>query len=145
MSLETAAFALERHLEQLQPIGSRAEAVRHAAETIVTALLVMRFQRSFSTSGPFRRESFGPTPQLPAGPLWPDHAAAFIELGKLAGPIAALVPALEALQRLVIFEADCAESTDAHNNSRQYLQAAGYLDRAAADLASLVAPRVART
>ncbi len=52
--------------------------------------------------------------------------------------LADLVVALTELQRQVLFDADCAESTDSHNTCHQYLQAAGYVDLAAAALASLV-------
>jgi hypothetical protein len=37
-----------------------------------------------------------------------------------------------------VFEADCQESIDALNTSRQYLQAAAYLDRAVSKLVSLI-------
>ena len=175
MNLAAAALRVEQSIERLLSRGAANSAVDRAADAITAALALSRFQRGFVSGGRFRNEPFGPTPRMPAEPLWPTHADAFAALAAEcsatphAGPaidvlassermpvvparadiaaarrtsaraeLADLVSALEALQRQLLFEADCAESTDALNNSRQYLQAAGYLDHAAAELASLV-------
>ena len=126
------------------PLPRRAlrDVLARAVAAISVALELMRFTRSYLTGGPFRNEPFGATPRMPAEPLWPALAPAFARLATeiddpSRGPLARLVEALTELQRQLLFEADCAESTDALNNSRQYLQAAGYLDLAAAELALL--------
>lgn len=144
MNLGAEVGVVERQLARLQELASTtdADAIARAAMAIAAALEVMRFARSYDRTGPFRNAPFGATPQLPVGALWPEHATAIASLttSTLAArkQLGDLLGALDALQRQLIFEADCAESTDALNNSRQYLQAAGFLDRAVAELVSVI-------
>lgn len=110
------------------------------------ALAHMRFQQPFVSGGVFRNVSFGPTPQMPVGPLWPAYELAFawLRTGEreptLYGRerLLALLAALDTLQRQLIYEADCQESIDALNTSRQYLQAAGYVDRAVKAIVTII-------
>jgi hypothetical protein len=117
-----------------------------AYQDFKAALEHMRFQRGYTQNGIFKDVHFGKTPQMPVGPMWPQHELAFAWLrtgeretnAYSRERFLALIHALEALQRQLVFEADCQESIDALNTSRQYLQAAAYLDRAVSKLVSLI-------
>ncbi len=117
-----------------------------AHQEITAALAHMRFERPTAQDGIFKHVEFGKTPQMPAGPMWPQHELAFawLRTGERENNaysrerFLALISALETLQRQLIFEADCQESIDAVNTSRQYLKAAAHLDRAMFQLVTLI-------
>lgn len=153
VTLEEAAATVERTLRAF--IDSTRyvsfdddghDPLAEAYQEIKAALEHMRFQRPFVSGSVFKKVEFGKTPQMPTGPMWPQHELAFawLRTGERDKPeysrerFLDLVNALETLQRQLVFEADCQESIDALNTSRQYLQAAGYLDRAVFELVSLI-------
>lgn len=115
-------------LDAAAALGERGQPVRSELER---ADALAHFRARPEEGEPFRHASFGRVPAMPEGPMFP----ALVPLA--SGPLRRMVEALEALQRQLVFEADCAEHTDALNNCRQYLHAAGRLDRAAEALLAL--------
>ena len=155
--LEAAAVAVEQALRRfidstrpdLSDDRSPADPVGDAFADIRDALKHMRFETPYVPDSVFKHVSFGTTPTMPTGSMWPEHALPFAWLRTERTTcieysyerFSELIDALEALQRRLVFEADCQESIDAHNTSRQYLQSAGYLDRAVAALVTSWARR----
>lgn len=116
------------------------EALEDAAAAIGRAVALARFEVPDERDGPFFDVEFEPTPQEPRSPMFPAFVAVWTAVG---APVAALMESLEALQRALVWEADCAEFTDARNSSIQYLRAAGYVEIAAEQLV-VYAKRAAR-
>lgn len=101
-------------------------ALAHVAGHVQRAVALARFEVHDPDDGPFRHEPLSENvPQTPRTPLIP-------ALGP--GPEA---QALEALQYQLVWAADCAEYSDALNDSRQFLRAAGHVDLAARALLGL--------
>lgn len=98
---------------------------------IERALALARFEVPDERDGPFYDVDFGSTPQEPQAPIFPAFVAAWTTVG---AHVAALMESLEALQRTLVWEADCAGFTDARNTSIQYLRAAGRIEIAAEKL-----------
>jgi hypothetical protein len=106
---------------------ARAAAQHHPSVKphIDNAIAVARFQEP--ARGPYRAEPLSSgVPQRPTTPMFP------------GAPATPLLAALEALQTELVWAADCAEFTDATNNARQYLHAAGHVDLAARAALALV-------
>lgn len=128
------------------PDDGSPNALAQAFSDLKAALEHMRFQRPYVQDGVFKKVDFGKTPQMPTVPMWPQHALqlAWMRTERMNAidynyvRFVELVDALEALQRRLVFEADCQESIDAHNTCRQYLQAAGYIDRVIASLVTMI-------
>lgn len=126
--VEEALAALRAREASLRWNPKALEAVSAA---VVRAVALARFEAPDERDGPFLEVQFGPTPQEPRSPMFPGFVAVWTTVG---APVAALMESLEALQRALVWEADCAEFTDARNNSMQYLRAAGCLEIAAEKL-----------
>jgi len=107
------------------------DALEAVGDAVARALALARFEVFGERDGPFHRVDFGPTPQQPRPPMFPAFVSARTTVG---APVASLMESLEALQQALVWEADCAEFTDARNNSIQYLRAAGHLELAAGRL-----------
>jgi hypothetical protein len=99
-ALDLAIEAAERHLPGLPPA---------ARGFVERAVALARFEVLHQRGEPFYSgELSGGRPE-PPGRLHAD-------------------PVIDALLRALVWEADCAEFTDAVHNARQYLTAAGYLE-----------------
>jgi hypothetical protein len=107
------------------------EMLEAVAAAVERAVALARFEVPDERDGPFYDVDFGATPQEPPAPIFPAFVAVWTTV---AAPVATLMAALEALQRALVWEADCAGFTDARNTSIQYLRAAGYLEIAAEEL-----------
>jgi hypothetical protein len=104
-----------------QAIDNALEATKthaHVAKHVQHAAALARFRAHDADGGPYYTGPLSDgVPQPPRQPLLP----------ALQGE----VPELEALQYELVWAADCAEFTDANNNSRKYRQAAGHVELAA--------------
>lgn len=107
------------------------QALEALATSVGRAIALARFDVPDERDGPFLDVSFGSTPQEPRTPMFPAFVALWTAVG---APVAAMMAALEALQRELVWAADCAEFSDARNTSIQYLRAAGHLEQAAEHL-----------
>jgi hypothetical protein len=130
--------AIRRVQEALAALQAQEASVRSSSKALVAvatavarAVALARFEALDERDGPFLQIQFGPTPQEPRSPMFPEFVAVRTTV---EARVAALMESLEALQRSLVWEADCAEFTDARNNSMQYLRAAGYLEIAAETL-----------
>jgi hypothetical protein len=113
--MDELGSAIERARDAARP---RPSVARH----VEAAAALARFQARAEWDGPYRPERLSDgVPQEPTGPMYPAFAHVSGEL----------YDALEALTRQLVWAADCAEFTDATNNARQYLHAAGHVDLAA--------------
>jgi hypothetical protein len=124
-TLEAALAETERALAGAPRVGK-------VAEPVERAIGLARFQIR-PRDGPYLEAALSPAvPQIPVGPMLP----AFAEVP--AGPaVRALMDALEALQVALVWEADCAEFTDANLNSAQFLRAGAQVQIAADALVEL--------
>lgn len=101
------------------------------------------FDIRFVEGGPSHAVDFGGgVPQEPKRPAYPALAAVRASVDEEIG---VLIDALEDLQVALVFQADCAEFTDARFNSEQFLRAAGHVDVAAGVLAEMISDPAAGT
>ena len=126
--LEEAAAPLRLALQRLRhAVGD--DDVAPIAAHVEHACALASFSVRPARDDPIRAETFGTgVPAWPEGPMFPGLVTA---RERLEGePLAALIDALEEMQKALVFRADCSEYWDALLNRTVYLHAAGSLDRA---------------
>lgn len=117
--------------------------VEEVAALVERAAGLANFDIRFVEGGPTHAIDFGgAVPQEPQRPAYPALAAV---RDSVEEEIGVLIDALEDLQIALVFQADCAEFTDARFNSEQFLRAAGHVDVAAGVLGEMISDPAAGT
>ena len=124
--LEEAAAPLRLALQRLRDAVDD-DAVAPIAAHVERAFALASFSVRPAREDPIRAETFGAgVPAWPEGPMFPSLVSA---RERLEGePLAAMIDALEEMQKALVFRADCSEYWDALLNRTVYLRAAGRLD-----------------